>query len=450
MPRVLVCALLFVALGLSGCAPRRPPVAPVAVPKYPTFVKPEVPAGLAVPAAAQQRFDEGWLRLQAGDERGASRDFAEAVKQAPGFYPAETALGTVALIDKNFKDALASFTAALEKNDRYLPALEGRVQAALGVGDDLITASALEQLLKVDPAREEARNRLEMIQFRIVQGQLSTASRARAAGRLDEAQTIIERALAVSPSSGVLLRELALVEAMRGALESAEQHARRSVEIDGADPESLVALGSVLEAQGKLVEAVDLYARAVAIEPRAGWREKRDALRNRAKFEALPAEYRAIPTAATVTRAQVAATLGIDLEPLITRAPRRATIVVTDVRTHWAAPWILPVVQAGIMDAYPNHTFQPNAPVRRSDLAQMISQLLGMIAAGRPDEVARWRAARPRLDDVSAGHVSYRAIALAVAAGAMTSDETGRFWPARLASGADLVAAVARLKPLVR
>ena len=450
MPRVLVCALLFAALGLAGCAPRRPPVAPVAVPKYPTYVKPDVPAGLAVPAPAQQRFDEGWLRLQAGDLRGASRDFSDAIKQAPGFYPAETALGDVALIGREFKDALAYFTAALEKNDRYLPALEGRVQAALAVGDDVITAGALEQLLRVDPAREEARNRLEMMQLRIVQGQLAAASRARAAGRLDEAQTVVERALAVSPSSGVLLRELALIEAMRGALESAEQHARRAVEIDSADPESLAALGSVLEAQGKVVEAVDLFSRAVAIEPRAGWREKRDALRNRAKFDALPAEYRAIPTAATVTRAQVAATLGIDLDPLIARAPRRATVVVTDVRTHWAAPWILPVVQAGIMDAYPNHTFQPNAPVRRSDLAQVISQLLGGIAAEHAEDVAKWRAARPRLDDVPAGHVSYRAIALAVAAGAMTIDETGRFWPARPASGADLVSAVARLRPLVR
>jgi hypothetical protein len=37
-----------------------------------------------------------------------------------------------------------------------------------------------------------------------------------------------------------------------------------------------------------------------------------------------------------------------------------------------------------------------------------------------------------------------------VASGAMTVDESGRFWPARAASGADLTALVARMKALAR
>lgn len=448
--RTLVLAVAAVALAVSACSARRPRVPVNTAPRYPTYTQPAIPVGLVVPPAILERYDAGWLRLQAGDLRAAIREFSEITKQAPGFYPAATALGQVALIERDFKEALGRFTAAVERNNRYLPALDGRVQAALALGDDLTTAGALEQLLRADPSRDEARSRLDLVRLRIVQGQLTAAVRARGAGRLDEAEAIVERALETSPPSPVLLRELVSIEAARGALDAAAEHARRAVELDSADPESIAALAAVLEAQGRTSEAAEMFGRAVNLDPRPAWRERRDALRNRAAFEALPAEYREIPGAATVTRAQVAAVIGIDLEPLVARAPRKAAAVMTDVRAHWAARWILPVTQAGIMDVFPNHTFQPNTPVRRSDLAQVTSQLINITAAGRPEEVARWRAARPRLEDVSADHASYRAIALALSAGVMTLDSAGRFWPARAASGADVAAAVARVKQLAR
>jgi hypothetical protein len=83
----------------------------------------------------------------------------------------------------------------------------------------------------------------------------------------------------------------------------------------------------------------------------------------------MPPEYRAIEQATTVTRAQLAALIGVRLEGLVKRAPQRNTAVITDTRGNWAAPWIIPVARAGFMEVYSNHTFQPSATVRRGDLA---------------------------------------------------------------------------------
>jgi hypothetical protein len=149
-----------------------------------------------------------------------------------------------------------------------------------------------------------------------------------------------------------------------------------------------------------------------------------------------------------VTRAQVAAKIGIDLKALVDAAPRKTPPVVTDVRAHWAAPWILPVLQAGIMDAYANHTFQPNGVVRRSDLAQVVSDLLALVAPRRPGDIAAWRAARPQIADLPTTHVSYRAAAFAVSAGAIALADGSRFLPTQPASGQDLVTAVARVQQL--
>ncbi len=121
----------------------------------------------------------------------------------------------------------------------------------------------------------------------------------------------------------------------------------------------------------------------------------------------------------------------------------------TDVRTHWAATWILPVTQAGVMDILPNHTFQPAGTLRRGELAQMATQLVTLSAAGRATDLAAWRAARPRFVDLPTGNVFYRSAAFAVASGAMTADGV-RFEPTRPATGAELVALVAYVERLAR
>ena len=84
----------------------------------------------------------------------------------------------------------------------------------------------------------------------------------------------------------------------------------------------------------------------------------------------MPAEYQSIETAATVTRAQLAALIGVRLEALLKRTDRTTAVVITDTRANWASPWILSVARADVMEVYANHTFQPAAPVRRADLAR--------------------------------------------------------------------------------
>ncbi len=437
---------LVAAFGMS-CASKPPPVPPAAVaPKFPDYPAPVVPAALRPDPALRERHEAGWRRLQAGDLRGATRDFSEVLKSSPAFYPSETGLGYALLADREFKPAVTRFSSALGRDNLYLPAWQGLAEAHLGAGNFTEAIAALERVVVLDPKRESARTRLELLKFRQVQALLESSRRDRQAGRLDEAQASLERALALSPTSALILRELASLETSRGALEAAETHARRAVQVDADDDEAHAALGGVLEARGRLRDAAGAYARAASIDPK--WRDRSEALREKADLAAVPAEFRAIPTATSVTRAEVAALIGTRLDKLIESAPRRVTAVATDVRTHWAATWILPVTQAGVMDISPNHLFQPTAPVRRDHLAQIVGQLLNLAAAGRTTELAKWKAARPRFADLSTTNVFYTAAALAVSAGAMTAQEGGRFEPLRPATGPEVLAAIARIEQL--
>jgi hypothetical protein len=146
-----------------------------------------------------------------------------------------------------------------------------------------------------------------------------------------------------------------------------------------------------------------------------------------------------------VTRAQLAALIGLRLEGALARAPRRVPEVATDTRGHWAAAQIAAVTQAGVMEVFPNHTFQPNGVVRRADLAAAMAALL-TLAKRRPVCPGGRRRGRhsatcpPRISSIA------RRL-LPVSAGAMTAD-AGRFEPSRPATGAEVQAAVERLEQL--
>lgn len=442
---------LLVALSLSACATGRttaPTAAPI-VPRFAAYPSPDIPAALPVPDAVRDRHVSAWNRLQTGDLRGATREFGTVLTQMPGFYPAETGLGFVFLADENYEDAEARFAAAVSTDDSYLPAWVGRAEALLGLERDADAIVAMERVLLLDPSREAVRTRLQLVKFRLTQSSIEAGQRAGAAGNYAEAAAHLEQALAQSPQSTMILNELARAELAMGRLDRAEGYARQAITVEPRQAEWQALLGDVLEARGQLSAAAEAYARADRLDPNEEWRTRSRDLLGRAEIAALPPAFRAIASSESVTRADVAAFVGIHLRELVEAAPVRATTVATDIRTHWAAPWILPVTRAGIMSVYPNHTFQPATVMRRGDLAGVLAELVPLASAARQAEVDTWRAARPRFTDLPATNLFYPAAALATAAGIMSPDSGGRFEPTRPVTGSELQAAIDRLSALV-
>jgi hypothetical protein len=173
---------------------------------------------------------------------------------------------------------------------------------------------------------------------------------------------------------------------------------------------------------------------------------KLDAVRARIELARLPAEYRAIDTAAQITRGDLAALIGVRLAPLVQASRRPEAVVVTDARNHWAATWIMAVVRAGVIDPYDNHTFQPNGIVRRTDLALAMNRLLSRASAGSPAQARAWESARLKFSDLQPGHLAYPAASIVVAAGVMKTGADNAFQPQQIVNGPEAVAAVVRVE----
>jgi tetratricopeptide (TPR) repeat protein len=442
MRNALAVALLVLA---AGCAARTPPPLPAAL-RYAEFLYPVVPAALKQTPGAD-RVDAGWRYLQNDDLRSAEQEFAAALKRTPALYPAQAGTGYVLLARRDYARAADAFAAALRASPQYVPALVGRGQTLLALERDADALVAFEAALAEDASLADVRRRVELLQFRNVQDTIAAARSAAAAGRRGEARTAYTRAIAATPDSAFLHRELGVVERQDGNAAAALTHFQKAVELDPADTVSLVQTGELLEQRQDYAGAEASYRRAAAVEPSAALSARIAAVAEKGRDARLPAPFRELPAASAITRGDLAALIGVRLESLISSVPPRQ-VVLTDVTGHWAAPWITAVAQAGVMEPFENHTFQPRARLRRAELAAAVSRVVALISPDRPALRARL-AERPRISDMTTGHLSYPAASIAVAAGVIPLLDGDRFQVGREVSGAEAVEAVDRLRALI-
>ena len=440
----VICGLL---LTMAACATRTPPAALPTATRHPEFMFPAVPPALQRAPGVEQ-LDRGWRYLQNDDFRDASREFAAALKQSPGFYPAQAGEAYVALARREHDRAVAAFDAALSAAPAYVPALVGKGQALLAVKRDADALAAFEAALKVEPSLADIQRRVEVLRFRNVQQVIEAARTGVSAGRLDDARIAYQHALATSPDSAFLHRELAMVERRQGNVDAALGHFARAIELDPSDTVSLIETGDLLAGRQDFAGAELAYRKAAALEPGAELTAKLALTAEALREARLPAEFRAIGTLAQVTRGDLAALIAVRLGPVLASVPERQ-VVVTDTQGHWAASFITEVARAGVVEAFENHTFQPRAPVRRGDLAAAVSRITAILAQRAP-ALRKQLAERPAIADMSAGHLSYPAASAAVASGVLSLDSDGRFQVNRVVTGAEALEVVDRLRALAR
>jgi tetratricopeptide (TPR) repeat protein len=440
LARIALWRALIVLL-VSSCAVKTAPPLPPTL-KYAEFVYPTPVAATAREAMA---LDLGWRFLQNDDLSNAEREFAAALTSAPNSVAARTGEGYVALARRDYMRALDRFDGALRGVPAYAPALVGRGLTLLSVNRDSDARVAFEAAMKADASLTNLSARIDVLKFREIQNLIAAARNAMNAGRLDDARAAYQRAIAATPDSAVLYRELGIVERRSGNAAAALEQFNRAVMLDPADAIALAQVGELLEASGDFAGAETAFRNAHNVDALSGYDRKADAAAARAREAGLPAEYRALPSTPQITRGDLAALIGIRLDDIVRQAPGTAEVI-TDTAGHWAAPWIAEVAAAAVMPPFDNHTFQPRAPVRRVDLAEAVNALLRIVSRTRPAVQARI-AARPTIPDVSPSHLNYPAIAAAVSAGVLPLDG-GRFDTERPVSGADAIAALERLRAL--
>ncbi len=447
LPSLLALALVALA-GAAACS--RPTPAPVLVPgmeRYPDYPQPHLPPDLAQVRQAADAHARGWTQLQLGDPRTAERTFRTVLQRTPAFYPSQTALGFTRLAQDDPNGALEWFDRALGRRGDYTSALVGRAEALLELQREGEAFEAYRRLLDVAPGHPVAARRIEVLRLRAVQSDLALGRRAMEAGNLVGAREAFERALQAAPDSSFLHRDLARIARALGEDDEAVERSTRAIALDANDAEAYAIRGAVKADRGDVEAALEDLRRARDLDPSLTAAAERIAELEAARAEAaLPAEFRAIPEQPALRRGELAALLVHHVPGLLT--PQRPPVLITDARRHWAQGAILQVIRAGVLQEYPNHTFQPAAVVTRGDFAVMTQRVLARLAAVAPALARPWQDARLSFADVRPSNVLYVPISQTVASGVLPVADGRGFEPRRALSGSEADAAVRRLAAL--
>jgi len=159
----------------------------------------------------------------------------------------------------------------------------GRATALMALNREADALVALEGALAADPSQTELARRVEVLRFRNAEQRLARARDAARGGRLDEAAQAYTAAIAGSPDSAFLYRELAGVERQKGDVDVALEHFRKAAALDPGDAKTLAQIGELLEAGGDFEAAAKAYEAAAAIEPSADLDKRLDDLRSKVR-----------------------------------------------------------------------------------------------------------------------------------------------------------------------
>jgi tetratricopeptide (TPR) repeat protein len=275
------------------------------------------------------------------------------------------------------------------------------------------------------------RRRLTALKLQATERRMGLAKAALDRGETDVAAREYSAALEAAPEvAGV---RLALAELLAGRGDVAGAVSLLEGDPSG-DRQVRLQLASLLTGEQEYARAAEIYGALLASDPAdPEAREGQKAAREGLESLSMPEEYRQIPEAARVTRADLAALLAVRLHAL-GRLGAGEPRVALDIGASWAREQVARVIALGIMDVYPNHTFLPGAVVRRADLARAAARVL--------DQLGWPRSAGLGPTDMSPSHLDYEAVSRVLGAGLMSLTPSGAFEPWRPVSGAEAMEVV--------
>ncbi len=430
--RAVVLALLAGTLASGSCAKRVVPP----LPQGEEYVFPAPQAG-ELPEPERAALQLAWRELRAGDTAAAVKRYDKLLRRYPRSPAARAGLGYARLRAGQTEAASQAFAAILDEHPQHVPALVGMGSLAVRRGDLEGAVALFRQAAGAAPDDAVVRKRLAALKLQITDRRMAEAEAAVGRGDGEAAARAYTAALEAAPElTGV---RLALAQVVAGHGGRAGAILVLEADMSG-ERLVLLELGRLLEAEQQFARALEVYTRLLAHGPgdeeaRAGQRRAREGL----EAAAMPDEYRAIAEASRVSRAELAALLAVRV-PALRRAGPGEPRVAVDISGSWARDQVARVLALGLMDVYPNHTFQPGAIVRRVDLAR---------AAARTLDTLRWPAgAAPAPVDMSSAHLDFAVVERVLAAGLMGLTPAGAFEPWRPVSGReaiDVVDAIARL-----
>ncbi|MGB2905621.1 MAG: tetratricopeptide repeat protein [Candidatus Aminicenantaceae bacterium] len=378
--------------------------------------------------------EDAWRNIKQGNADKAIKQITKLDQDNPFYY---TGLGYAYYVLNDITRAENYFKAASTAYPELALAHLGLGQIYQETGRDDMAFTEYREVLKHDPNHPWARARYETIQQRKTQEAMESGRSSFSDGDNEAAKTSFLRALYYTPQSNEAHRALAEIYTSEGQYESAIIHFKAAVTNEPESQELLAAYADTLYQSGDNSRSMEVYEQLIVMDPGNETAQQRiEVLKNRLGIFELPSQYHSIPSTESVTKEQMSALIGVKFKDVLEKPDLRPPIII-DISTSWASRYILDVASLGLLDVYPNHTFQPQKIITRAEMAETLHRLIRRLEQQGYRFIQQIPPERIQIEDVSSDNFYYRPIVMMISYDLMTMQGGRRFNPDQPASGAD-------------
>jgi tetratricopeptide (TPR) repeat protein len=428
--------IFMVSLLLWNCGPTiilNPPKTPLQNP------------ALDTPLATTSDFNEGYAAYRKGDQLKARQKFKNVLRKNPDHYAADLAIGYTYLAENDLEHAERYIRSSLDKNPDYV---QGHYALAYVLEQKAQFEEALMQWEEVKRVNAEypGIDQAEKILRLKATEQLMNHAKESSGSNPDEAIKLYERAQTIAPEVTQIPLEIATIQLRKGSCNDALANLEKSGETLPDDPEIQYLYGECLSESGQYDKALAAYQKAQQMKPDPNTEQSIAKMQEILAFNAMPEEYQNIAQTAEINRAQLAALIFTNLK-FLEKYGASNSVIIVDVFDHWAKNYIQKAVDTGMMEVFPNRTFQPSRWISKIELARAAARILEILQTNEGKKIPVTQNDLS-IDDVPDGNIYHDMVMKTLQAGVLSLDTDGRFHMNRPVSGAEAQSVVNRLQVL--
>lgn len=450
-----VICLLLLLFFLVGCPSVHVPSGPEREPSPGT----RTPRG--TPYSVEASYQKGLQQLNNRNLLAAIESFNQTLEQDPNYVKAYEGLGEVYLLQGKYQLAEQNYLKALELGSLSLSTLLslGSVQARQGKYEEAL--NTYQKALEISPQNAVVLDRLTSLQTVVSDAHLQKGLELKRREELDAALKELQAAQKLAPRQLGLLVEIGYIFLEKNEYDEADKYFQEVLTRQPDFISALLGAGEVQLAKGNPENARSYFEKVLNLEPdniqARTFMEKLQGLGVELKPAPTPAipqeyprEYLDIARHETLTRGELAVLIffGLDLENKIQTLPDLASAYqvqfISDISGHWAKSYIVKITAYGLMEVFPDHTFQPDDVVIRGELAAIIDRIF--TAFSKPLIIDPTRASSISFRDVSPENIYYRAVMATYLAGILDNVSDSEFGLSKPVSGSEAMEIMARVK----
>lgn len=398
----------------------------------------DLPQGIVTEFTLDERIvtEEAWKYLREENGSKAYRILSRLDTENPAYY---VGLGYALLLLGEYQSSEENFKTALN----YYPEMAlihlGLAQLYQKTGRENSAFAEYREALKRNPAHSWAKKEYEALKRKKTEEALSEGSDFLAQGNRERSKEAFLRALYYSPDS--TKAHLALVEIYKAEeqLQNALVHLKAASSGETKNPEILKDYAETLLLTEQYTKSLEIYEELLEMQPsNQDIQSQIENLKDRLGIFELPNQYHNIPFKEAASREEMAALLAVKFKGIMDETKTKPPIII-DISTSWASKFILTITSLGILELYPNHTFQPQKIITRAEMAEILLRLINFLKKKGYTLIQQFPPEKIQISDVSDDNYYHHSIAQIISYQIMDLDAERAFRPEQPVSGQEAI-----------